>query len=243
MLQNQQLRNKLAADKAERKYLKQRQVTKIPQLQQKVSQQVTNPYMQQLWRWPGAMGRPPAGVARAAFAVEQVGEYLYLCGGTTEDSDSKIPTDRVDVFHLPTQVWHRGPAMLEPRCNHGIVGLPNGHLAIGGGKNLKGPLATCEVLDPSVGKWAPMPALPAPQPTLRLMLCGSQYGQPILNAVGSSAGSFYRLNPGTMHDTKIPLPVRKPPFWESAHTEKFQMSDKQYAEMLKKKQKAAAQAP
>ena len=87
------------------------------------------------------MGRPPPGVARAAFAIEQVGECLYLCGGTTEESDSKIHTRRVDIFHLPTQQWRRGPEMLVPRCNHGIVGLPNGTLAIGGGRIIRPILA------------------------------------------------------------------------------------------------------
>ena len=72
-----------------------------------------------------------------------------------------------------------------------------------------------------------MAALPAPQATLRLMLCGSKFGDPVLTAIGSHAGGFYRLNPGSMHDAKIPVPMRQEPYWESAHTEKYVMSDKE----------------
>jgi hypothetical protein len=39
--------------------------------------------LQQMWRWPGAMGHPPHGVARAAFAIEQAGNSLYLTGAAT----------------------------------------------------------------------------------------------------------------------------------------------------------------
>jgi N-acetylneuraminic acid mutarotase len=111
--------------------------------------------------WPDTTWKElaPAPTYRTENAVGIAAGKLYSVGGMTNETTE---VTLVEVYDIEQNTWSRGPDYPIPSNHLTVVGVGPKVYAFGG---LSGVAATnlAFVLDPALGRWTPLPAMPTPR--------------------------------------------------------------------------------
>jgi hypothetical protein len=75
--------------------------------------------------------------------------YLYIIGGRVRGNTVTV----VERLNIEAGAWENAPPMKEARGNLGAACTTDGRVVAIGGNGLKTNLASCEIYDPSIGRY------------------------------------------------------------------------------------------
>lgn len=126
---------------------------------------------------PSLVGEVPLpGDRSATLATLADGDVLATGGcGPFESMRLEDGKSRVERLDRRAGRWVAAAPMLEPRCHHSAVALPDGRVLVAGGHNGPSELASAEIYDPAADVWSPAGAMAEARtyPILTVLLDGS----------------------------------------------------------------------
>ena len=111
----------------------------------------------------------PMSLARAEHTAALVGDggNVLVAGGTTvvatEEGTAEVVTGSVEVFDAAAAAWYPVGSLTHPRAGATAVALPEGRIAIVGGRDASGPVLEIEIYDPAAGAFGVGGATSAPR--------------------------------------------------------------------------------
>jgi phosphatidylglycerophosphate synthase len=114
-----------------------------------------------------ALAVAPMSMPRAGHVAAPLGDGRVLVAGgttvvTTEEGSVELPTASAEVFDA-TGSWTPVAALSRARSGARAVALPDGRVAVVGGRDAAGPVLEIEVFDPVAGGFVPGGALSLPR--------------------------------------------------------------------------------